>query len=78
MVRTVKLSDEAYEELSLKRHGESFSELVRRAAISLRQERMMEAVGAWQRLGIDGDEVLARLYRARDEPGRPRSRPDRS
>lgn len=75
MTKTISLSDDAYQELvALKRRGESFSDLARRAARLLRQERIMEAAGAWKRSGIDGDRILLDILEAREASSEPRVR----
>ncbi len=65
MTKVISLSEKAYETLkSLKRSGESFSDVVIRVASKERKKSILEFAGTWK--GDDADEVLAQIMKDRE------------
>jgi len=72
MTRTVSLADDAYEALvRVKRPGESFSELARRAAKELARRSLFDPSRPPIWAEAEEAELVRRIYASRDEPPRP-------
>ncbi len=65
MTKIISLSEKAYETLrSLKKPGESFSEVVIRVSAKEKKKSILEFAGTWD--GDDADEILAQLMKDRE------------
>ena len=65
MTKVISLSENAYETLkSMKRPGESFSDVVIRVASKEKKKSILEFAGTWN--GDDADEVLAQIMKDRE------------
>jgi predicted CopG family antitoxin len=65
MTKVISLSEKAYETLkSMKRPGESFSDVVIRVASKEKKKSIFEFAGTWK--GDDADEVLAQIMKDRE------------
>jgi predicted CopG family antitoxin len=65
MTKVISLSEKAYETLkSMKRPGESFSDVVLRVASKEKKRSILEFAGTWK--GDDADEVLAQIMKDRE------------
>ncbi len=65
MTKVISLSEKAYETLkSMKRTGESFSDVVLRIAPMKKKKSLLEFSGKW--VGDDADEVLAQIMKDRE------------
>lgn len=71
MVKTISLADDAYEDLSsLKRHGESFSDVARRLASEHRRRRsIVESAGSWPMSEEEAERLTQEIYEARERSG---------
>lgn len=66
MTKVISLSEKAYETLkSMKKSGESFSEVVLRVAAKERKKSIMEFAGSWK--GDDIDEVFSIVLKDREQ-----------
>ena len=66
MTRVISLSEKAYETLkSMKKSGESFSDVVIRVAGKEKKKSIIEFAGTWK--GDDADEVLAKIMKNRNQ-----------
>jgi predicted CopG family antitoxin len=65
MTKVMSLSDKAYETLkSLKKSGESFSDVVIRITSKEKKKSLLEFAGTWK--GDDADEILAEIMKDRE------------
>ena len=66
MTKVISLSEKAYETLKgMKKHGESFSDVVLRVAAKEKKRSLMEFAGCWK--GDDIDEVFAIVLKDREQ-----------
>jgi predicted CopG family antitoxin len=66
MTRVISLFEKAYETLkSMKKSGESFSDVVIRVAGKEKKKSIIEFAGTWK--GDDADEVLAKIMKNRNQ-----------
>ena len=66
MTKVISLSEKAYETLkSMKKSGESFSDVVIRVASNEKKKSILEFAGTWK--GNDADEVLAQIMKDREQ-----------
>ena len=66
MTKVISLSEKAYETLKgMKKHGESFSDVVLRVANEKKKKSLLEFSGKWA--GDDADEVLAQIMKDREQ-----------
>ena len=66
MTKVISLSEKAYETLkSMKKAGESFSDVVLRVAKEKKKKSLLEFSGTWE--GNDADEILAQLMKDREQ-----------
>lgn len=73
MTKTISLADDAYEALaSLKKQGESFSDVARRLAREGRRRSIMEFAGSWKISAAEAERIKARIYADRDASLKPR------
>ena len=67
LVKTITVRDEVYRKLlAVKREGESFSELFERLVMGVEPVETLKRLRGCIEL-VDKDEVLSRIYRAREE-----------
>jgi predicted CopG family antitoxin len=65
MTKVISLSEKAYETLkSMKKSGESFSDVVLRVAKEKKKKSLLEFSGKWA--GDDADKVLAQIMKDRE------------
>ncbi len=65
MTKVISLSERAYETLkSMKKPGESFSDVVLRVAKEKKKKSLLEFSGKW--VGDDADEILAQIMKDRE------------
>ena len=65
MTKVISLSEKAYETLkSMKKPGESFSDVVIRVASKEKKRSILEFAGTWK--GDDADEVLTQIMEDRE------------
>ena len=65
MTKVISLSEKAYETLkSMKKPGESFSDVVIRVASKEKKRSILEFAGTWK--GDDADEVVAQIMKDRE------------
>ena len=65
MTKVISLSEKAYETLkSMKKSGESFSDVVLRVAKEKKKKSLLEFSGKW--VGDDADKVLAQIMKDRE------------
>jgi predicted CopG family antitoxin len=65
MTKVISLSEKAYETLkSLKKSGESFSDVVIRITSKEKKKSLLEFAGTWK--GDDADEILAEIMKDRE------------
>ena len=66
MTKVISLSEKAYETLkSMKKPGESFSDVVLRVAKEKKKKSLLEFSGKW--VGDDIDEVFAQVLKDREQ-----------
>jgi len=66
MTKVISLSEKAYETLkSMKKPGESFSDVVIRVADKEKKKSILEFAGTWK--GDDADEILAQIMKDREQ-----------
>ena len=65
MTKVISLSEKAYETLkSMKKPGESFSDVVIRVANKEKKKSLLEFAGTWK--GDDANDVLAQIMKDRE------------
>jgi predicted CopG family antitoxin len=65
MTKVISLSEKAYETLkSMKKPGESFSDVVIRVGSKEKKKSILEFAGTWK--GDDADEILVQIMKDRE------------
>lgn len=73
LTKNISLADDAYEALaSLKKPGESFSDVARRLARESPRRSIMEFAGSWKISRAEAERIKARIYADRDASLKPR------